>query len=445
MARSRPRKLIDALKRMIRRRRAPSPSDQEWLRLILLVRRLQHGQLASLQRLDGVRGLASAMGTFRGDFRILHQELVAARDAAAQLESGLGERLQRLDGLPDASTERVELDLRLARLDELSLRLERAASDGHGARLPDGLAETLAQLSDVAARLDAACTAERAHGAQDELARLYERIQELAEAMARAPRGARGGGPGAADIDALGERLETRLAELESALVALSGELSPEALESRLEPLERLGERLGARLAEQLDAPRAGHAEDASGHAELIARMDALATRIEQAPVLLPELPSDAMAGGVPLGIPVAQFEALQATLAAAHEAHRRAETELASLRAQLRASELARIELETRHSSQLAEVADHAGRQLQRLEEDLKKKKRGLSELTQQNIQLQNLVARMQSEAPPPVPPRPHASQDPHAPQPEPPAPLPRTPPRPLTGRIHREPQGDG
>jgi chromosome segregation ATPase len=428
--------MLDALRRMIRRRRAPSPSDQEWLRLILLVRRLQHGQLASLQRLDGVRGLASAMGTFRGDFRTLHAELVAARDAAAQLEQGLGDRLQRLDGLPDPAAEREQLDARLARLDELSARLERAAGDEQGATVPAGLEETLAQLSSVAARLESACAAERASGAQDELARLYERIQELAEAMARAPRGARGGGPGTADIDALGERLETRLAELESALIALGGEMSPAALEARLAPLEQLGQR----LAEQLDAAGAVRASsgtlDMAGQADLLARMDALATRIEQAPVLLPELPSDALSHGSPLGIPVEQFEALQATLAAAHEAHRRAEGELETLRGQLRSSELARIELETRHSSQLAEIADHAGRQLQRLEEDLKKKKRGLSELTQQNIQLQNLIARLQAEAPaPPVPPRAQTGSTPH---PEPPAPLPRNQPRPLTGHRH-------
>jgi hypothetical protein len=60
--------------------------------------------------------------------------------------------------------------------------------------------------------------------------------------------------------------------------------------------------------------------------------------------------------------------------------------------------------------------MADHVGRQLQRVEDDLKKKKRGLAELTQQNIALQNQLARLQNETG-------AATADPA----EPPPPLPR------------------
>src|SRR5688572_20932434 len=101
--------------------------------------------------------------------------------------------------------------------------------------------------------------------------------------------------------------------------------------------------------------------------------------------------------------------------MACEQESPQRAEKELESTRERLRASELARVELETRHAGELSQMADHVGRQIQRLEDDLKKKKRGLSELTQQNIQLQNQLARLTGA--PLI-----------EPSTEPPAPLPRS-----------------
>jgi uncharacterized small protein (DUF1192 family) len=57
-------------------------------------------------------------------------------------------------------------------------------------------------------------------------------------------------------------------------------------------------------------------------------------------------------------------------------------------------------MELENKHATELSQVADHAQRQIARLEDDIKKKKRGLSELTQRNIQLQNEVNALKAEA---------------------------------------------
>lgn len=74
-------------------------------------------------------------------------------------------------------------------------------------------------------------------------------------------------------------------------------------------------------------------------------------------------------------------------------------ESEAGRLREALRASELARHELEAHHAQQLTEMADHARRSAQRLEDDLKQRKRGLAELTQQNIALQSEVARLGQE----------------------------------------------
>jgi hypothetical protein len=54
--------------------------------------------------------------------------------------------------------------------------------------------------------------------------------------------------------------------------------------------------------------------------------------------------------------------------------------------------------------------MADHVGRQLQRVEDELRKKKRGLAELTRQNIELQLELSRSpgaaRPEPPPAVPP---------------------------------------
>ncbi|MEQ1894816.1 MAG: hypothetical protein ABL998_19920, partial [Planctomycetota bacterium] len=55
--------------------------------------------------------------------------------------------------------------------------------------------------------------------------------------------------------------------------------------------------------------------------------------------------------------------------------------------------------ELENKHATELSQVADHAQRQIARLEDDIKKKKRGLSELTQRNIQLQNEINTLKAE----------------------------------------------
>jgi hypothetical protein len=75
--------------------------------------------------------------------------------------------------------------------------------------------------------------------------------------------------------------------------------------------------------------------------------------------------------------------------------------------------------------------MADHVGRQLQRVEEDLKKKKRGLAELTQQNIALQSQVTSLQGKT----------GAGPSA---EPSAPLPRSSTGPLS-QLMQPGEGSG
>src|SRR5262245_8743110 len=104
------------LRRLFRRRRAPRPGEQEWLRLILLVRKLQSSQYAFVQRLDEIRALTGALTTFRSDFSALHEQLSAARESAGELERGLSERLNHLEPLHEPDRERAVFDQRIQRL-----------------------------------------------------------------------------------------------------------------------------------------------------------------------------------------------------------------------------------------------------------------------------------------------------------------------------------------
>lgn len=406
------KRVLGSLRRIVRRRRTPSPSQQEWLRLILLVRRLQHGQLGFVQRLDEIRVLTGALGSFRSDFGALHEQLGAARVSAGELERGLSERLGKLDALPDPVGERADVDRRLARLDGLAARLETLALQAPSSKNSQEQEAVLARLGEIAAQLEATRESERAVGGQDELARLYERIQELAESLSSgALRGAAGEGEGeeslaaattaelALHVERLGEQLET----LDCTVQALGTGDSLQVLGETLARLEKLARRFERKSGEL----RAGAL--ASGElAALLARFESLAERLEQAPVSLPELPSDTLSSALDAEGTQRELEGLRAAILCEQESRRHSDDELASLREKLRASELARVELETRHATELTQMADHVQRQLQRVEDDLKKKKRGLAELTQQNIVLQNQLARLQGGAAAPEPPAP-------------------------------------
>jgi chromosome segregation ATPase len=398
------KRAFGALRRWLRGRRAPRPKDQEWLRLILLVRKLQHHQLAFVQRFDEIRALTGALGSFKSDFGALHEQLGAARITAAELESGLASGLDKLQALPDPKAEHAELDRRIANLDGLSQRLETLAAATPG-ELPFSaeLGTVLAELKSLASRMESAQREERNAGGQTELAQLYERMQELAEGLAQ-------GAQPDAGADARQERFEEQLARLENTLAALSngtlatGDDGAETITPG--PIERL-EALASRLE-----GRGGGDDAAPALAGVLARFEELAQRLESLPNSLPELP--------PSGANLAehqaltqQFTELRAAYEAVEDSRLRLGRELEALKAQLRASELARMELENKHATELSQVADHAQRQIARLEDDIKKKKRGLSELTQRNIDIQNENGKLkaelaaQDESPPAVRPR--------------------------------------
>lgn len=408
--------------RHLLRRLTPGPGEQQWLRLVLLVRRLQRGQLAFAERLDEIRTLSGVVGAFRSDFGALHEQLGAARVSAAELERGLAEGLGKLSALPDPHVERAALDQRLGAFDASLARLERLAGQAPAeAPIVGELKGLLAHLGELAARFESVSEAERATGGQDELARLYERIQDLAEGMATS----RQGGEAQPEPDPFEtlERFGEQIAQLSEAVEALAPNENASSQDEALARLERLAERLNPRT-------RRGAAPSAAGAPEelqpLLERFESVAQRLEQAQGALPELPPDTMLGDAGSA---RELEELHVQLLGEQEARRQVEEQLATLRDRLRASELARVELETRHTTEMADMADHVGRQLQRVEDDLKKKKRGLSELTQQNIQLQNrlgqlqleLEARTTAEPPPALPRGPRANVRPAPPAGEP------------------------
>lgn len=409
MSRSPLKRAFGPLRRLFRRRR--SPSEQEWLRLILLVRRMQRGQLAVASRLDEVRELTGVVGSFRTDFGTLHDQLAQARTAAEALERGLAERLGVLANLPDAGEERAMLERRIVTLDRLAGRLEAIAAKAPGAHtIALELADQVQRLNELATRIESAAAAQGTQG-QDALARLHERIQELAEGLARAepaPPAVPPPPPAPFPMEELDQRfmmLGEQLGDVHAEVRKLGPQPDAHLQENMLARLERLATRLeksgrgrGAGVAPEELEPLLERV------AELTARLDGSAAAWPVGP------------GGASAGSEVAQeLEELRVQVTYEQETRHATEAELTALRERLRASELAKVELETRHATELTQMADHVSRQIQRLEDDLKKKKRGLSELTQQNIQLQNQLARLTGGTPGPSPA-------------EPPAPLPRS-----------------
>jgi len=387
------RRAFGALRRWLRGRRAPRPNDQEWLRLILLVRKLQHHQLAFVQRFDEIRALTGALGSFKSDFGALHEQLGAARITAAELESGLSSGLDKLQALPDPKLEHAALDQRIAGLDALSGRLETLAAQ-QPTELPFSaeLGTVLSELRSLAGRMEATQREERAAGGQTELAQLYDRIQELAEGISAGSRPDEG-------ADARGQQLDEQLARLEQTLAALSnGTIASDEEGEEVftpGPIERL-----EALANRLEGGASGSSDSSAAFGGVLARFEQLAQRLESLPSALPELPAESGASSVEYQALAQQFAELRVAYEAVEDSRQRLERELEAVKSQLRASELGRMELENKHATELSQVADHAQRQIARLEDDIKKKKRGLSELTQRNIQLQNEVSALKAEA---------------------------------------------
>ena len=396
------KRAFGSLRRMFRRRRAPRPPEQEWLRLILLVRRLQHGQLAFAQRFDEIRALAAALGSFRSDVGALHEQIGAARLSAGELERGLHERLRSVKGTED---ERAALDRRIGNLDALAARLETLATQAPSAQIGPELDAMLSRFGELAARFEAVQAAERQVGGQEELAHLYDRILELAEGLAQKPPAVDlSDSAFAREAGARLVRISVQLEKVNAALEELTKSSSAAAHGETLTQIELLATRLERR------STGPGAAKELTA---VLNRFEALASRMERAPAASPALPG-AMGASSQDVEALRAIEELRVSLMCEQESRRRIEGELEASREKLRASELARVELDTRHTAELAQMADHVGRQLQRVEDDLKKKKRGLAELTQQNIELQTQLARLTGMAVPGA-------------IPEPPAPLPR------------------
>lgn len=118
------RTLLGALRRRLRRRKRPR--ELELLRLILTVRKLQHGQLALVQRFDELRNLRGALESFRAGAGSLEAELGSARAVLEDLGQVLRERLEVIaeaeeeqDPPPQIRDPLVALEARFERLEQL--------------------------------------------------------------------------------------------------------------------------------------------------------------------------------------------------------------------------------------------------------------------------------------------------------------------------------------
>jgi len=328
---------MGSLRRLLGRGRAPRPKEQEWLRLILLVRKLQRSQFAFFQRFDEVRDLNGTLASFRNDFGAFQAQLSQSQEVLGRLEQGLERGLDRIELPVMAARVGGALDVRLARLDALARNLREIAAAPVDTPLAAEMGATLAYLQELV-------------GSFESLARRIE-----GAASAEPPK-----------------RVEPGTT------------LAGRALGETSQAAERQASEMGATLAYLQ---------------ELVASFGALAERFEGASLPVPE----------PEVAPVEPGPA-QPDWSSPDRAG--VEAELASLRERLRQAELHQAELEAKHALELTQVADLAQSRAQRVEQDLKTKKRGLADLTQQNLALQAEIARLKTEVaegtlgpPPPIP----------------------------------------
>jgi DNA repair exonuclease SbcCD ATPase subunit len=194
------------------------------------------------------------------------------------------------------------------------------------------------------------------------------------------------------DLDQRLDRASESFARMEQGLSEGFSKLEPpeisaekvEVFDEGVARLEAVAQHLGELGAEAANDPRGEELEATLAFLqELGTSLEAIAGRLSAAEPPVPPVPPAAESPAEREPTPVEPAD----------------EGELVRLREALRAAELTRHELESKHAQQLTEVADHGRAAARRLEDDLKKKKRGLAELTQQNIALQNEVARLREE----------------------------------------------
>jgi hypothetical protein len=152
--------VLGSLRRLLRwrRRRVSRPSQQQWLELILALRKLQQGQLALLQRFDAVRALPGTLASLRSGVGGLHDQLRGAREALSGLELGLSEGLRRT-GPVEAVPARPpgpdpELQGQLSRLADIVGRLEDLPATPAPLEPGAQLEPLYARLQDLVERLE---------------------------------------------------------------------------------------------------------------------------------------------------------------------------------------------------------------------------------------------------------------------------------------------------
>ncbi len=413
--------------------------------MILASRKIQHVQMALSADVADVRALKSNLSGVRPAIERLTQELGTSRETAGTLADQLVEHLaflrDHVESLrpaapvveqerrsleagpgrvrrasPSLTSERekdleiqlgeaqrriAELELQLRGLE--ALRAEQAETHALMDRLQDDASRRVASLEE---RLRSAEN-ERAHlhlVRERETAALRQvsqvRIRELEQEVlvSRTAHERR-----EFELSSALAHAKERVDELETLLAEVSA-VREEENSQALEPAEQLEERIETlqALVAELDDSRRGmqrdHGRELAEHTAKILELEAFSEQLESLRQKLEE-ERDAAKN---------ELAALQTKLLAVEEEHAEVirdlgsthERALATLQNRLRESEMARVDLETRHQREMIDFADHSRERVRTMQTILKDKQREVTLLQQRLGELERKNERLQQAA---------------------------------------------
>jgi len=347
-----------------------SEEEREWRRrLILAGKKLQHVYQSLSQDIAEVRRLGHGITDVRPDIDRLEEELKVSRAQMESFEKGI------LEGLVERMREHEEV---------IRGGIERMSAPN--AQLQDVLADLVTdiQSTELTRQLELL---------QTEVTTLREERTQMAADRGRMQARLESHENDRGDMVLMGQRLEARVAELESMLRETergrSGDRERHAFE-----LAQMQEKHAGSLRKMSEAQDRSLGDLRKQLEEWHTAYGLLKEKAVHA-VTETKRATDGKVGELEEHIGILRREH-------EHELQRFAQAQeksTADLRERLRIAEMARAESEARHTTEMAQFADHTRAQITRLEADLKKKKRGLAALTEQNIQLQQQVARLTAE----------------------------------------------
>ncbi len=437
----------------LRRRRAERFEERDWRRRVILAsRKIQHVQMALSADVADVRSLKSNLSGVRPAMERLTQELGTSRETAGTLGEQLVEHLQFLRShveslrpagghgaglatgvdqerrssqadlelvrhayptitsereknletqLGDAQRRSAELEVQLRGLEALRIESEEAHAlidrlREDASRRVASLENRLRSAEDDRARLHLVREREVAAIRQVSQSRIRELEQEAAACRTAHERRE-------FELSASLAHAKERVDELESRLAEIS--VAREEEEARgLEPSEQLEERIESlqALVAELDDSRRGiqrdHGRELAEHTAKILELEAFSQQLDGLRQQLEEERDAAKS----------ELEVLQAKLLAIEVEHAEGIQELgskhervvAALQDRLRESEMARVDLETRHQRDMIDFADHSRERVRTMQTILQEKQREMTLLQQRLGDIERKNERLQRAA---------------------------------------------